>query len=63
MSLINEPVMLGYKDENAALRDYPVIKLADFGLAELTEPDDERNPTRFYDRGTALFMPPVSRDT
>lgn len=42
--------MLGYKDENAALRYYPVVKLADSGLAELTGPDDERNPKRFYDR-------------
>ena len=53
--------MLGYKAEESLFKSYPVIKLADFGLAELTGPDDPWNPKRLHGRGSAAYMPPVSR--
>lgn len=58
--LILRAVMLGYKAEKSFFESYPVVKLADFGLAELTGPDDPRNPKQMYGRGSAAYMPPVS---
>lgn len=53
--------MLGYKAEASLFKSYPVVKLADFGLAELTGPDDKRNPKAFHGIGSAAYMPPVGR--
>lgn len=39
---------------------YPTIKLADFGLAQITGPGDKNNPRYFMDFGTDHFIPPVS---
>ena len=54
--------MLGYKAEKSLFTSYPVVKLADFGLAELTGPDDPRNPKHMHGRGSAAYMPPVSQE-
>lgn len=54
--------MLGYENEDPFLKSYPVVKLGDFGLAELTGPDDARNPIGFYGLGSKAYKPPVSRD-
>jgi serine/threonine protein kinase len=53
--------MLGYKAEASFFKSYPVVKLADFGLAQLTGPDDKRNPKAFHGIGSAAYMPPVGR--
>jgi serine/threonine protein kinase len=52
--------MLGYKSEESLFKSYLVIKLADFGLARLTGPDDETNPADLYARGSSAYKPPVS---
>ena len=53
--------MLGYRNDRSLLKSYPVVKLADFGLAELTGPDDARNPIGLYGLGSKAYKPPVSR--
>lgn len=53
--------MLGYKNDEPFLESYPVVKLADFGVAELTGPDDARNPIGLYGLGSKAYQPPVSR--
>lgn len=55
--------MLGHKAEDDLFKSYPVVKLADYGVSELTGPDDTKNPQSFYGRGSAAYMPPVSRNT
>jgi hypothetical protein len=54
--------MLGYKSEESLFKTYPVIKLADFGLARLTGPDDGKNPVGFYGQGSNAYKAPVSRN-
>ena len=60
-------VMLGYEelDEDDALKGtdptlgYPTVKVADFGLAELTGPTDDANPKVLQYAGTTGYKPPV----
>ncbi len=51
---------MGYKNDESLIKSYPVVKLADFGLAELTGPDDARNPIGLYGLGSKAYKPPVS---
>lgn len=51
-------VYMGKCDEKADFPNYPTIKLADFGLAQLSGQDDGRNPSSFR-MGTPAFEPPV----
>lgn len=39
--------------------NYPTIKVGDFGLAQLSGPNDMRNPVRFRWCGTTGYRPPV----
>jgi serine/threonine protein kinase len=39
--------------------NYPCIKLADFGLAAMTGPDDMYNPRKYRGLGTTSYQPPV----
>ena len=50
---------LGKPDEKALFPLYPTIKMADFGLSEITHPFDEFNPLH-YRKGTPDYSPPVS---
>lgn len=52
---------MGYKNDESLMRSYPVVKMADFGLAELTGPDDARNLIGLYGLGSKAYKPPVSR--
>ncbi|KAK5095792.1 hypothetical protein LTS08_007927 [Lithohypha guttulata] len=40
---------------------YPMPKMADFGLSQITRIDHERNRMRDLNPGTAVFMPPEKR--
>ena len=59
--MLTETVFLGrlYGDEFAP--NYPIPKLADFGLAEVTYDDFPKNCARYFKRGTEPYYPPVSR--
>jgi serine/threonine protein kinase len=59
---INSPVLLGKPDDNSHEIPYPVVKVADWGLAQYTSESDTGNARRFRDWGTICWMPPV-RDT
>lgn len=39
--------------------NYPCVKMADFGEAEVTGPKDVRNPQEFRESGTPGYRPPV----
>jgi serine/threonine protein kinase len=55
-----ENIYLSKPDRDTFFRSYPVIKVADFGLSDMTHQGDERNPAYFRRRGTEGSMPPVS---
>lgn len=40
---------------------YPMIKLGDFGIGEITNPQDKNNPSNMWGQGTSGFKPPVSK--
>lgn len=40
--------------------NYPIVKMADFGLAKLTGLDDDHNPRSYRNLGTSGYRPPVS---
>jgi serine/threonine protein kinase len=44
----------------ARLWNYPTVKMADFGLAKLTHPNDKANPESYRRLGTSGYRPPVS---
>ena len=50
---------MGKPDNMALFAKYPTIKMADFGLSELTFEDDQDNP-QMYRKGTTDYLPPVS---
>jgi serine/threonine protein kinase len=52
-------IFLGRRDERAMPADFPAIKVADFGLADLTGQDDHNNPSVFQGKGTPGYIPPV----
>jgi hypothetical protein len=55
-------VFLGYHvDPESPWHVYPVLKVGDWGLAKLTNEYDPENPRRFMERGTRVYLPPVSR--
>lgn len=43
----------------AGFSDYPTVKVADFGLADLTGPRDYLNPKIYRHQGTPGYHPPV----
>src|SRR5665213_466255 len=57
-------IVLGYapdlKDRDDATSNYPVIKMVDFRLADLTNAEDGNNPRRYKRCGTKGFRTPVS---
>lgn len=53
-------VYMAKPDESELFKTYPTIKVADFGLAELTGEDDKHNPYFFRSKGTDGYKPPVS---
>lgn len=55
-----ENIYMAPPTRDAGFPDYPTIKVADFGLAELTGEDDELNPAVYQTYGTEGYMPPVS---
>lgn len=55
-----ENIYLGKRDKDATFANYPTMKLADFGLAEMTGEDDRNNPYEYRPKGTDDFKPPVS---
>jgi hypothetical protein len=54
-------IYMASPDKNELFSNYPSIKVADFGLADLVgEVDDDNNPYNLRERGTPEFRPPVS---
>lgn len=53
-------VYMGKPSDTAILANYPTIKVADFGLSNLTGEDDPDNPSVYRRLGTEDFRPPVS---
>jgi serine/threonine protein kinase len=49
--------LLGYDYQTKRLSGYPVAKMSDWGLAQFTGENDERNPTELY-IGTRVWQPP-----
>ena len=43
------------------LSNYPVVKVCDWGLAQLTSERDPQNSTRFAGNGTAIWDPPEQK--
>lgn len=60
LDLKPENLYLAQPDSVASFPNYPTIKVADFGLSELTGEDDEGNPFLYRLKGTEDYMPPVS---
>jgi serine/threonine protein kinase len=54
-----ENIHLGKPDKDAIFENYPTIKVADFGLTELTGGGDRYNPLLFWPKGTDGYQPPV----
>lgn len=55
-------VFLGYNAHpKSPWYEYPVIKVGDWGLASFTNTLDPHNPERFEGKGTAWYLPPVSK--
>ncbi len=54
-----ENIFMGKPDKKALFAKYPTIKVADFGLSEMTDEDDPDNPM-LYRKGTLDHMAPVS---
>lgn len=54
-----ENIFMGQPDKKALFTKYPTIKVADFGLSEMTEQEDLDNPSQ-YRKGTIDHMAPVS---
>ena len=54
-----ENIFLGKPDKKALFTKYPTIKVADFGLSEMTHQEDPDNPSQ-YRKGTLDHMAPVS---
>jgi len=56
-----ENVFLGdpSNEEGPHFSNYPTVKMADFGLAKLTGPEDRENPRRYRGLGTPGYCPPV----
>lgn len=52
-------IYMGKPDGRALFAQYPTIKVADFGLSEVTNESDLDNP-RMYRKGTPEYLPPVS---
>ncbi len=55
-----ENTYLGKPDKDGLCPSYPTIKVADFGLAQMTGQSDQRNPRLFRRKGTEGCQPPVS---
>jgi len=55
--------LLGDAPGNQKLMPYPTLKVADWGMAEYTSLDDERNSKKWKNYGTIVWMPPVSPAT
>lgn len=53
-------IYMGKSEATATFTNYPVVKLADFGLAMLTGKDDKDNPRLHRYIGTPDYRPPVS---
>ena len=56
---LSEPASHTQYGETDPTSDYPIIKLGDFGLADITAATDPNNPRTFWGRGTIDYMPPV----
>lgn len=47
-------------EEDYDFSNFPTVKMADFGVAKLTSPDDSQNPKDYRGLGTKGYHPPVS---
>ena len=56
---LSEPASHIQDGETDPTSGYPIIKLGDFGLADITAAGDPNNPQTFWGRGTVDYMPPV----
>ncbi len=52
-------VFLGKENEEKGFSFYPVAKTGDFGLAVMTNPEDDKNPGEYVGHGTHGYFAPV----
>ncbi|KIY00440.1 uncharacterized protein Z520_04125 [Fonsecaea multimorphosa CBS 102226] len=62
LDLKGQNVLLGDAPGNEKLMPYPTLKVADWGCAEYTSLDDERNSKKWKGNGTICWMPPEQRE-
>lgn len=55
-----ENIFLAEPGESSKFVNYPILKLADFGLATITSQVDPQNPSQYLPYGTPGYKPPVS---
>ncbi|EXJ72814.1 serine/threonine protein kinase [Cladophialophora psammophila CBS 110553] len=58
LDLKGENVLLGDAPGSSKYMPYPTLKVADWGMAEYTSLDDDRNSKKWKNYGTIVWMPP-----